>query len=56
MRVELELGHEQPHGRVDTGDGAWRPFWGWLELMQTVEDALAIAAENSPAPLPQSKR
>jgi hypothetical protein len=53
VRVEFETGQEQPRGRVDTGDGTWRPFWGWLELMQTIEDALANTDDSStdaPAP------
>ena len=32
---------DQLHGHVDVGDGDWRPFWGWLELMQAIEDAVA---------------
>ncbi len=40
--VHLDLGAgDQLHGRVDAGNGDWRPFWGWLELMQAIEDALA---------------
>jgi hypothetical protein len=39
VQIELELGQDPVQGQVDTGDGRWRPFWGWLELMQAIEDA-----------------
>jgi hypothetical protein len=39
VHIEIEAGQDQPHGRVDAGDGTWQVFWGWLELMQKIEDA-----------------
>jgi hypothetical protein len=39
VHIEIEPGQDQPQGRVDAGDGTWQLFWGWLELMQKIEDA-----------------
>jgi hypothetical protein len=39
VHIEIEPDHDQVRGQVDAGDGSWRPFWGWLELMQAIEDA-----------------
>jgi hypothetical protein len=39
VHIEIEPDHDQVQGKVDAGDGSWRPFWGWLELMQAIEDA-----------------
>jgi hypothetical protein len=50
--VEFETGRAQPHGHVDTGDGTWRPFWGWLELMHTIDDVLAASGSVAPASAP----
>jgi hypothetical protein len=46
VRIEIESRQEQPQGRIDAGDGSWHPFWGWLELMQEIEDA----ADTRPGP------
>jgi hypothetical protein len=53
VHLDLEPGEAQLHGRVDGGNGDWRPFWGWLELMQAIEDAIAApdtAAEDRQDP------
>lgn len=39
VHIEIEFDRDLLKGEVDPGDGCWRPFWGWLELMQTIEDA-----------------
>jgi hypothetical protein len=49
VHIDIEPHHDQPHGLVDTGDGEWRPFWGWLELMQTIEDAVVTPSPAGPA-------
>jgi hypothetical protein len=41
VRLALEPGDDQLHGLIDRADGHWRPFWGWLEMMQAIEDAIA---------------
>jgi hypothetical protein len=41
VHLDLDPGHDPLHGLIDGGDGDWRPFWGWLELMQAIEDAVA---------------
>jgi len=46
IHVEFEPEHE-PQGRVAMADGSWRPFWGRLELMQRIEDALAAASDTA---------
>lgn len=42
LRVTLELlvGAEPPRGSVHRPGARSRPFWGWLQLIQAIEDAI----------------
>jgi hypothetical protein len=37
VTIELDASDDQPRGRIDPGEGTWRAFWGWLELIQSIE-------------------
>ncbi len=39
VHIEIEFDQDRVQGQVDAGDAARCPFWGWLELMQAIEDA-----------------
>jgi hypothetical protein len=53
-RITLELiaGGDPIQGSIEHGDGRRQPFWGWLELIETLQ-RLAI---TDPGPDAQAQR
>ena len=40
ITVDLEAGTDPLRGSLQTPDSRPRPFWGWLQLIQAIEDAI----------------
>jgi hypothetical protein len=47
ITLELQAGGEPPRGSVQRPGGEPRPFWGWLQLIQAIEDAMTNAQGGS---------
>ena len=41
ITLDLEGGADPLQGTLQTDDHPVRTFWGWLQLIQTIEDAIA---------------
>ena len=41
LKLELEVGATPLRGSLTRAGCKARPFWGWLELIQAIEDAIA---------------
>jgi hypothetical protein len=41
ITVDLEDGADPLRGTLETPDTQPRQFWGWLQLIQAIEDAIA---------------
>jgi hypothetical protein len=41
ITVDVEAGTDPLRGSLQTPDSRPRPFWGWLQLIQAIEDAIA---------------
>jgi hypothetical protein len=46
----LDLGTETITGTLEAGDGAERPFWGWLELSDTLDEARGAKRADQSSP------
>lgn len=48
VRITLELlpGSEPLHGRIDVGDGRWREFDGYVQLIGQLEQLVQAGAER----------
>jgi hypothetical protein len=40
ITLELQAGAEPPRGSVHRPEHQPRSFWGWLQLIQAIEDAI----------------
>ncbi len=60
ITLDLEDGADPLRGTLETDDHPVRTFWGWLQLIQTIEDAIAsrpvseIEVQTAAEPDPQS--
>lgn len=50
ITVEIEMGVDPIRGSIERSDGHSRPFWGWLELIETLARAAANEPEVGPGP------
>lgn len=42
INFDLEGGADPLRGTLETCDAPPRPFWGWLQLIQAIEDAIRV--------------
>jgi hypothetical protein len=42
ISFDLEGGADPLRGTLETGDAPPRAFWGWLQLIQAIEDAVRV--------------
>ncbi len=52
VTLHLDLGTETITGTMETGDGAKRPFWGWVELSNGLDEARGAKASLRGLPHP----
>ena len=46
ITLDLEDGPDQPHGTVLVDAVAVQAFWGWLQLIQAIEAAIAASGTH----------
>jgi hypothetical protein len=56
VTVELETGADPIRGSIERSDGRSQPFWGWLELIDTLERAARDQPEGDARPSPAKSR
>jgi hypothetical protein len=49
ITVDFEAGADPLRGSFHTPDSPPRPFWGWLELIQAIQDAAAPGIQPADA-------
>lgn len=49
ITVDLEDGTDPLRGTLETPDSQPRPFWGWLQLIQAIEDAITPGSQRADA-------
>ncbi len=51
ITLDLESGADPLRGTLETSDVPSRAFWGWLQLIQAIEDAIRIPeTQTNPPP------
>ena len=44
ITLELKAGADPIRGTIEHADGMRQPFWGWMQLIQAIEDAITNPA------------